>query len=89
MIPLGYLNDISKSFTRFTGPPRCQVVEIIKPNNPRENCPKMMEAKYAEKRYLVSRGTFPASIRAELPVGANLITARYALTIKSDGDKEE
>ena len=60
--------------------------EIIKPNDPTAIFPKMTEAKYAERRDLVNRGTFRAMIRKELPDGTNLITARYVLVIKSDED---
>ena len=49
----------------------------------------MTEARYAEIRDLINRGTFRSVLRAELPDGANLITARYVLAIKSDEDKEE
>ena len=89
MISLGYLNYTIQSLTLFAGPPQCHLTEIIKPNDPRANCPKMIEAKYAEIRDLVNRGTFRAVLRTELPDGANLITARYVLAIKSDEDKEE
>ena len=40
-----------------------------------------MEVKYFEIRDLVSRGKFRAVQRIELPDGANLITAIYALVI--------
>ena len=49
----------------------------------------MIEAKYAEIRDLVNKGTFRAFLRTELPDGANLITARYVLAIKSEEDKKE
>ena len=51
--------------------------------------PKMIEAKYAKIHNLISRGTFRAVLRTELPNGANMITARYVLLIKSNEDKEE
>ena len=49
----------------------------------------MIEAIYAEIQDLVNRGTFQAFLRTELPDGANLITARYVLSIKSEENKEE
>ena len=49
----------------------------------------MIEAKYAEIRDLINRGTFRAILRIELPNGANPITERYFLAIKSEEDKEE
>ena len=80
MISLGYLNDTRQSLTRFAESPQCRLIEIFKPNDPRANCSKMIEAKYAEIRDLVDRGTFQDVLRTELPDGANLIT-RYALAI--------
>ena len=49
----------------------------------------MIEAIYAEIRYLIRRGTFRAVWITELPVGANMITARYLLAIKSGEDEED
>ena len=49
----------------------------------------MIEAKYAEIRDMVNRGTFRAVLKTELQYYANLITARYVLAIKSDEYKEE
>ena len=89
MISIKYLNQTSQSLTLFTGSPQCRLTEIIKPSDPKANCPKMIEAKYAEIRDLINRGTFRAILRTELPYGANLIIARCFLAIKSDEDKEE
>ena len=49
----------------------------------------MIKAKYAEIRDLINTVTFRAALRDELSDGANLITVRYVLAIKSDDDKEE
>ena len=49
----------------------------------------MIEAKHAEIRDLVIRGTLRAVLRTKLPDGENLITAKYVRAIKSDEDKEE
>ena len=89
MISLGYLNDTRKPPTRFAGPPQCQLTEIIKPNDPRANFPKMIKTKYAEIRDLIDRGTLRAARRTELPDSANLITGDSIIAIKSDEDKEE
>ena len=66
-----------------------RLTEIIKPNDPIANCPKTIEAKYAEIRDLVNKDAFRAVLRTQLPDGENLITARYVFAIKSDEDKEE
>ena len=89
MISIAYLNQTSQSLTLFTGSPQCRLTEIIKPSDPRANCTKMIEAKYAEIRDLIKRGTFRAVLRAELSDSANLITSRYVLAIKSEENKEE
>ena len=80
MISLGYLNNISRSLTLFAGTSQCRLTEIIKPNDPRENFLKMIEAKYAEIRDISNRGTFRAVLRTELPDGENLTIARYVLS---------
>ena len=89
MISRRYLHDTRQSLTRFAGPPKCRLTEIIKLNDPRANYSRITEAKYAEIRDLVNRGTFGTVLKTELPYGANLITARHVISIKSDEDKEE
>ena len=49
----------------------------------------MVGAKYAEIRDLVTRSTFRAALRAELPDSTNFMTAGYVLSIKSNEDVEE
>ena len=88
MISLRYLKDIRYSLTRFYGPTQCWLTKIIKPNIPRENHPKMIEAKFAEISDLINRGTFRAILRIEVPDGANMITARKVFSTKSDQDKK-
>ena len=46
----------------------------------------MMKAKQSEIRDLINRGTFRAVLRTEFPNGANMITVRYVLVIKSEED---
>ena len=48
IISFEYLNDTRPSLKRLTGPSQCRRNEIIKPKDPRENCPKMIKAKYAD-----------------------------------------
>ena len=89
MISLGYFNDTSQSLILFAGTSQRHLTEIIKPNDPRENCPNMKEAKYAEIRDLVKRASFRAVLRTELSDGTSLIAARCVLAIKSDEGEEE
>ena len=49
----------------------------------------MMKAKQSEIRDLIDRCTFRAVLRTELADGANMITPRYVLAIKSEEDKED
>ena len=76
MTSLRHFYDTSRSFTRFVGPLRCRLTEIIKPNDPRANCSKMIESKHAEIRDLDKRGTFRAFLRTELPYWANLYESK-------------
>ena len=39
-ISLGNFNSTRQSLTRFAGPLHCRITEIIKPNDPRADCPK-------------------------------------------------
>ena len=89
VISLGYLNETSQSLTRFPPPQQIRLTENIKPNYPRENWLKIIEAKYTEVRDLVNKGTFRDVLRAEPLDGVNLITTRYALAVKPNKDKEE
>ncbi len=41
-----------------------------------------------EIRQLLSRGTFKVFLKEELPDGANVLTARFFLSIKSNTDGE-
>ena len=82
MISLGYLNDTSQSLTLIAGSSQCYFTETLKSNDPRANCSKTIEAKYAEILDLVGRDTFRAMLRTVLSDGASLITARNFLAIK-------
>ena len=76
MISLEYLSNTRNSVTRFAGTSQRQLIQIIKQNGPRPNCPENLDAKYAEIRELVNRGTFRSFFRAELPYDTNLRQAR-------------
>ena len=60
MIYIGSLNYTSQLSTQFAGPQQCHLTETMKPDDSRANCPIMIEAKYAEIRDLIDRGTFRA-----------------------------
>ncbi len=53
-------------------------------NDPRANIPEMHEAIKCEVRELLQRSTFKVVVKEELPDGANALTARFVLEIKSN-----
>ena len=59
-----------------------QVIQVL-------NFCKMRRVKYTEKGDLVDRGTFRGEHRTELPDIVTLVAARYTVTIKSQGYKEQ
>ena len=89
IISTQYHQQVRSSSQKYNGPHLCWLTEVIKQKNPRANCPKMMDAKYAKIRDLINRGTFRAVLRIELHECENMITTRYVLRIKSNEDKEE
>ena len=64
------------------------VTEVINNSDPRAHTEKMEQAKRAEVQELLKRGTFKVILRSELPNGANAITARFVLAIKSNADEK-
>ena len=88
VISLWYLGDSRHSLTILAGSSQFRLMEIIKPNDPRANWSKMIEAKYSEIRYLSNRGSLRAVLRAELPDSANMITERYFLSVNQTKEKK-
>lgn len=62
------------------------MTEIISKNEERATAPEMIAAIKQEVNDLLRRGTFKVILREELPDGANAITARFVLAIKSTAD---
>ena len=62
------------------------MTEVIKDNDPRAKSPEMKSAISSEVRDLLKRGTFKVLLKEELPDGANALTARFVLAIKSNAD---
>ena len=56
---------------------------------PKSKLCQMIEIKYAVIRDLITRRTFYSFLGTDLPDGANLITERHVLALKSDEGKEE
>ena len=62
------------------------MTEVIDKNDPRADTTEMHAAMMSEVRDLLKRGTFKVILREDLPDGANALTARFVLAIKSDAD---
>ena len=67
----------------------CNLVEVIPENDPRANTPEMQKAKQKEIDNLVQRGVFEFVKRSDIPKGANVITSRFVLAIKSPMNAEK
>ncbi len=64
------------------------MTKVVNENDPRAETPEMREAIQIEVRDQLHRETFKVIIREELPNGANALTARFVLAIKSNSDSE-
>ena len=62
------------------------LTEVIDKSDPRAHSTEMREAKRAEVQELLKRGIFKVILRSELPNGANLLSTRFVLAIKSNAD---
>ena len=69
-----------------TSPPSIQVTELIHKDDPRASSPAMRKATFEEVQKLMKRDTFKFMLDEELPDGANSLTARFVLAIKSTAD---
>ena len=65
-----------------------QVTEIIDKDDPRASSIEMKNAIKEEVGDLLRRGTFKVILKEELPDGANALTARFVLAIKSNADRQ-
>ena len=65
------------------------LTEVLSPNDPRASSARMSEAKKAEIKGLLERGTFKVILREEVPPNANVLPGRFVLSIKSTEDGQE
>ena len=84
-----YLKSVAAAFKTFSN--ECMTVEVrltevITKDDPRANSEEMLKAKLDEVSDLLRRGTFKVILKGELPDGANALTARFVLAIKSSID---
>ena len=63
-----------------------RLTEVIPKDDPRANSEEMLKAKLDEVSDQLRRGTFKVILKSELPDGANALTARFVLAIKSSTD---
>ena len=84
-----FLEHVQSFFDIYRGPHLRWITKLLNQNDPKANDTKMIETKYVEIHDLTNKSTFRAALRTELLDSANMITARYALQIKSGEDKEE
>ena len=59
------------------------ITEVLSREDPRAHSPEMEKAKYSEIRDLIKRGSFKLICERGLQDGANCLTARFVLCIKS------
>ena len=84
-----YEKSISTAFKSFANEPPnfpVQIIELIDKNDPSANLDEMQQSKLRKARDLLRRGTFKMILKSELPDGANALTARFVLAIKSSVD---
>lgn len=64
------------------------LTEYINAKDPRATSRAMTDAKKAEIRNLLKRGTFKVILKEDIPPDGNVLPGRFVLTIKSTDDKE-
>ena len=84
-----YFKTLHSSLRKFSSAERdlsINITETINKDDPRVNSPQMRQAVLDEVKDLLRRGTFKVILKGELPDGANALTARFVLAIKSSTD---
>ena len=84
-----FLDTVRNTLLEFVTESRpfdTQMTEVVDKNDPRADSPEMRAAIYREVTDLLRRGTFKVILKEELPDGANALTARFVLAIKSNAD---
>ena len=88
-IAVDYLQTLHDAFKPYASPAEAldiRLTEVVRADYERASSPKMQKAILAEVRDLLRRGTFKVVLKEELPDGANALTARFVLAIKSTVD---
>lgn len=86
-----FLVDIQKGLKIYSKeePNEVLLTEFLTSNDPRASSPRMTEAKGAEIKGLLERGTFKAILRKEIPPNRNVLPGRFVIGLKSTEDGKE
>jgi hypothetical protein len=63
--------------------------ELLDSTDPRTRSPEAEAAKKKEIEQLIERGTWRLALRSELPKDANVLGARFVISVKNSGDEDE
>ena len=86
---ISFVDDVRRTFSVFSNKDRTfdtYLTEVVGKHDPRASSPEMKDAISNEVRDLLRRGTFKVILKEELSDGANALTARFVLAIKSNAD---
>ena len=87
MVAHCFMSDLGDNLRKFgtsaNDDSEVYLTEILNPNDPRSDSIEMGEAKKAEIRSLLERGTFKVILREDIPRDGNVLSGRFVLTIKS------
>ena len=86
-----FLLDVQRSLKGFATEESedAFLTEVLTPNDPRSSSSRMTDAKRAEIKGLLERGTFKVILREEIPPNGNVLPGRFVLSLKSTEDGEE
>lgn len=83
-----YTGPTTRSRSRNNEAPRILITEVLHPRDPRCALPGFSAAKKSEIEGLIKKGTWSLVLRDEIPNNANILGARFVLTLK-DMEKEQ
>ena len=86
-----FLLDVQRSLKGFATEESedAFLTEVLNPNDPRSSSSRMTDAKRAEIKGIMERGTFKVILREEIPPNGNVLPGRFVLSIKSTENGEE
>lgn len=90
--PSEFFIHLSNKFRSGSAPipmAKVNITEVIFPADPRHKDGRFDEAKKKELKGLWDRGTFKVVLKEDVPKDANVLGARFVLSIKDEGTKRE